>query len=60
MVLNTGPLDWESSILTTRPSLRYEQRVLRKHFFCTVLMNGITLNQKLEMQNLYMNSNNRL
>ena len=27
MVLNTGPLDWESSALTTRPLLQYTEAV---------------------------------
>ena len=32
----------------------------KKHSFRTVLMNGINLNQKLEMQNLCTNKKNQL
>ena len=37
MVLSTGPLDWESSALTTRPLLQYNHRLnYYDHYYCFI------------------------
>ena len=37
VVLNTGPLDWESSTLTTRPFAKWREMFLELTFFITFL-----------------------
>ena len=57
LVLNMGPLDWESSTLTTRPLLRNiketkQNSTLKKHLNLTLnLTLSLTLNLTLKKQN---------